>query len=414
MLSDVSQSVHTVCIAFASGCPRAYQATAALYEYFQINGWSITSNFREADLVLFAGCGVDETAEKKSFNLLRAAKKASRPETKFVIYGCLAGMFDDLLEREYQAETITVDSIAKLDRIINAKISISTISSPNDIDEALHKAWSSFGRFQRLRARQWRSLPPWRWPVRSRKILTRKFMKAMPTSGQKTFNIQIGTGCLSECTYCGIRFTIGTLKSRPMVNILDEFEKGLAEGYKWFRLICGDVGAYGQDINSNLAELLKAILDRPGKFYLDLVDINPRWLLTYKSEFIELLSHNDERIPLLTVPVQSGSDRILKLMRREYCASDVIEFFRLLKNQCPKIHLSTQIIIGFPGETEDDFSDTISFIRAINFDRVQVFRYADRPKTEAALMTGKIPMRVKLDRLAKLKVEFPDMCEFIM
>jgi len=101
-------------------------------------------------------------------------------------------------------------------------------------------------------------------------------------------------------------------------------------------------------------------------------------------------------------------------MRREHCAFDVIEFFKLLKERCPKIHLSTQIIVGFPRETEEDFSDTIDLIRSVDFDRVQVFRYADRPKTEAALMPGKIPMQVKLNRLAKLKAEFPDMCEFIM
>ena len=414
MVTKVSQSAQKVCIAVASGCPRSFLNTGVLFKYFEANGWSITSDFRQADLVLFAGCGVDETAEIKSFNLLRAAKRRTRPGAKYVIYGCLAGMFSETLESQYNAQTITVDSITKLDSIINAKISISEISGPNDIDEPLQKAWKCFSRFQRLRARQWISPPPWRWPRRSYKKLVEKFLKEAPTSGVRTFNIQIGTGCLSQCTYCGIRFAIGTLRSKHLEDIVCEFEKGLAAGYEWFRLVCGDVGAYGQDINSNLVELLKALLNQPGTFHLDLVDVNPRWLLPYKYEFVELLSHNTERIPLLTVPVQSGSDRILRLMRREHCASDVIDFLRLLKDRCPKINLSTQIIVGFSGETEDDFSDTIDLIRSVNFDRVQVFRYADRPKTEAALMPGKIPIQVKLTRLARLKAEFPDICEFIM
>ena len=223
---------------------------------------------------------------------------------------------------------------------------------------------------------------------------------------ESTYFIRIARGCAEECTYCAIRFATGLLRSKSPQDILTEFDAGLKQGYKRFELVADDIGPYGQDIGTDCVELLKCLFDRPQDFQLVLTDVNPRYMIRYKSRIIDLLRANRDRVQLLRVPIQSGSDRILELMRRKYTSAEVVDCLGCLRQAAAAIPLDTHVLIGFPGETDQDFQQTLDLLKAVRFDSIQVYRYADRPKTLASTMPDKVPEKTIDQRTRTLLRQF--------
>jgi tRNA A37 methylthiotransferase MiaB len=155
-------------------------------------------------------------------------------------------------------------------------------------------------------------------------------------------------------------------------------------------LISEDTGCYGLDIGTSLAELLGRLLVVGGEFKLIVIDYNPCWLLKQREDLLPLFEQYQDKIKELFVPVQSGSDRILKRMCREYTSDDVGGVLREINKKAPRIALRTSLLVGFPGETDDDFEATREFITGVRFDEVTVNRYEDRPNTPSSRMTDKV------------------------
>jgi len=212
---------------------------------------------------------------------------------------------------------------------------------------------------------------------------------------------------MSKCTYCAIKFGAGPLRSIPLAAAVGEFRSGLSHGYDLFRLTAEDVGSYGQDIGLCIVDLLRELNAGPENFKLLLDDFSPIWLVRYFPELLELFSTEHRRIKYICLPIQSGSERILQLMAREYTAEEARRCLLALKKAAPEIDLRTHVLVGFPGETEEDFAETLDFLKSVKFNLVSIYNYSERVGTEATTFPGKIPERVKLQRVWRTIRELP-------
>jgi tRNA A37 methylthiotransferase MiaB len=193
--------------------------------------------------------------------------------------------------------------------------------------------------------------------------------------------------------------------SHPQKEIIENFKNGLNAGYKNFALIAGDIGCYGVDIGTSLPKLLEELFKVEGDYKIALIDLNVQWLLKYYSELLTILKSNSEKISTVILPIQSGSDKILNLMNRHYAIDDVKRCISDLKKSIPEILIETHVVVGFPGETTDDFSKSIQLVKEIQFSKVLVYKYEERPGTLAVNLPKKVP-KDQIDKRAKiLKLE---------
>ncbi len=209
----------------------------------------------------------------------------------------------------------------------------------------------------------------------------------------------ISRGCLGNCSYCAIKYSMGNVKSISENIILEEFKKGLSLGYKKFVLIGEDIGCYGIDIGTSIVSLLEKIFSVDGNYKLILNDFNPQWVIKYSKSLIPLLKKNKKRIIDIRMPIQSGSDKILQKMRRPYKISEVEDVLEQLKG----IKVHTHIMVGFPGESEEDFQETVEFVKKWKFGNIGVYAYQDRFITDSFKFDGKISEEEKEKRVRKIR-----------
>jgi threonylcarbamoyladenosine tRNA methylthiotransferase CDKAL1 len=216
----------------------------------------------------------------------------------------------------------------------------------------------------------------------------------------KTYCIKIATGCLGNCSYCVIKTSRGKVRSKPMDRILDEFQQGLDLGYQQFALIGTDLGDYGGDQGNDLIDLLEKMTSLSGRFFIKLRNVNPRWVIAQSNNFYDLLRKGNIRY--LLSPIQSGSNRILELMNRGYDQADFVNVVKKIRSSYPSVLIQSQVIVGFPTETEEDFMQTRHLVNQNLFHYMDVFRYSDRNGTKAQTIYPKVPESVIMNRYRKL------------
>ena len=402
----------SVCIVFPTGCPRSQVEAARLFEYFAANGWRLNDKYARSDLIVMSGCAVATKQEDASLTAVSVAAKKRRPASRLVVVGCAAGIVDDRLREEFGAIVIPPVRIHELDQIIGAQVPLSDIRDPNHLAPLIRRAGrplavnttSGLRRAIRRVRRARRGLM-----TRSRST-PREFADLEPL--HDVHSIRVAAGCLEECSYCAIRVAVGSLRSKPLDRVIEELDEGLALGRTEFKLIGADVGAYGQDLGSSSAELLTAIFSRTAPFKVTIHDFHPRWLVQYEDVLVPLLADNTDRVRLLILPVQSGSDRVLQRMERRGSAEELARSLQALRSATPGLTLGTHVLVGFPSETEEDFEDSLRLLRLIGFERVDIYRYADRPKTAALSFSDKVSADVKSARVERLLRELPTAREF--
>ena len=406
-----THEVGTVCIAFAQGCPRAKAETALLFRYFEANNWRVVDRVEDANLALVSTCGVVIDSEQRSKCILALAARRLGKGARLVVVGCLAGMDAEGLRRRFRCITVTSEHISKLDKIINAKVPIARVADVNMPDPYIRRAKNVFDKSARLRAllpyyvgKYCRELSQEYWKQRRR---PHRRSSRRQTAKGPPYYLKIAKGCTSECTYCAIRFSSGPLVSKPLDTILAEFRAGLADGHEVFLLVAGDVGAYGQDIGSDIAELLAALLEHEGRYRLRLCDFHPLWLGRYSERLAGIIGEHADHLDAILIPIQSGSDRILAAMKREHTAAEAADAIRSLALAAPKVGLSCHVLVGFSGETDADFAETVKLVRSLPFESIVVYKYCDRPGTEASRMAGKISRRAMDARVRKLFTHHP-------
>jgi tRNA A37 methylthiotransferase MiaB len=395
----------TVCVFFAQGCPRSEVDTALVVDFFRANGWTITNTFKEADMILVATCGFNKAAEDLSMKHLSIVQRKKRADTPIYLLGCLPGINRHRILSEFNVGIIESSNLCQIDDIIQAAVPINHVKDPNIFTGYLKRPNGNYNLIDHL---QWRL-------VRSREyfyracagILLPKSPQALYNQFHNTFNIRISKGCLQNCSYCAIRFVEGPLRSKPLDMVCDEFARGLAEGYDTFRLIATDTGAYGQDLGTNVVGLLRCLFEYKEHFRLVWDDFHPKWLIKYSSQLLDIFQSSRNRLGYIGIPIQSGSQRIIQLMGRDHSLGDLRLSLLNLQHKCKGLDLITHILIGFPGETENDFNETISFLKDIRFRNIYVFKYSDRPNVPSVDLPNKVGEVTKELRLLRFYFTFP-------
>lgn len=415
-----SRKSKSACIAFAKGCPRSRADTALVHRYFEANGWKLKSQIPGAELVVVAGCGFDARSHEESVKLLRVADKERDADSKLVVLGCLAGIDRESLKNEFEATLVPPAQLETLDELIKADIPFRKMHPANDVTPYISKARSVWRPSrQHPRANRAALLTCGLKDV-ARRALTFVGDETTPTTvarnikralgrrlSPEMFYIRVSRGCLEECSYCAIKFAAGPLRSKPLDRVMAEFDDGIRKGYKLFNIMADDVGAYGRDIESSVVELLKQLFTRKGDHKFIFADFNVRHIIENLSDMIDLLSANQDRVALMITAIQSGSDRILDSMRRGYTGSQARKSLAALIEAAPKLPIETHVLVGFPGETEEDFRRTLDLLKAITFHSIQIYRYEDRPKTQASRLKTKVPPAIIETRARKIKESFP-------
>ena len=215
-------------------------------------------------------------------------------------------------------------------------------------------------------------------------------------SGRGAAIVQVARGCLGGCKYCLSRIARGPLKSFPEEEILAEILAHAQTGTPEIQITAQDVSCWGRDVGKSLPELLVGIEDLPGRFMIRVGMMNPATVKGILDDLVDAYTH-DRIFKFVHLPVQSGSDAILERMGRGYTVADFEEIVGAFRNRYPKITLATDMIVGFPGESREDFSESLDLIKRVRPNKVNITRYSQRPFTP---LTSKedFPDRVKKDR----------------
>ena len=363
-----------------TGCPESRIDSARVQNFLKENGWIITKELEEADLILFRACGLTNNQVENSIQVIRRLKAKKKENAKLIVWGCLPKINRKALRTVYNGVTFGENEVEVLDKILEAKKSIEKIVA-NFCSPGLGLQ----------QARMYDTLKIINYPL---------FKKYWIAENNSIFKIKVSTGCLDNCSFCAVRKSRGQVHSKSIEEVIAEFQDGLKRGYRYFCLLATDSGAYGRDLGYNLVDLLVELTKEKGDYKIGIRNVNPYHLKRMFEDLRPVFASG--KIWYLSSAVESGSNRILKLMRRRYKVQDFIKCFRILNNEYPNIYLTTQIMVGFPTETNKDFQLTKHLINKLKLDLVEVYKFSPNKGTSAAKMVDQIPERIKVSRFRQL------------
>lgn len=321
---------------------------------FQQLGHQVTTDETSADLVVINTCAVTQEAVRKSRKVLRRTQRAN-PRARIVVSGCFATLETQALAQEGGIDLLIPNQ--EKDHLV------ATVTAELDLPAMPLSAMAAGANPLFARGRQ------------------RAFIK-------------VQDGCRYRCAFCIVTLARGDERSRPVPEVVDEINRGSVEGVREAVLAGVHLGGWGSDLGLGLNNLIGAILAETGIPRLRLGSLEP-WELP--DGFWDLFA-NPRLMPHLHLPLQSGSDSVLRRMARR-CRTD--EFARLAaeaRTRVPGINLTTDIIAGFPGETDDEWRQTLDFVADIGFGQVHIFAYSPRPGTKASNMPDQVPTEIKRQR----------------
>jgi tRNA-2-methylthio-N6-dimethylallyladenosine synthase len=360
---------------------------------FRAEGYRITESLEEADVVLFNTCSVREHAEERVYSWLGELRqrKRERPELILGVLGCLA----QRAQEEVFARAGHVDLVVGTRRFQHL---------PRLVDE--------------LRARR---ADPERWRRDERRLLDVEMDDAVAVSragevysGGLEGYLAVMRGCDLNCTYCIVPRTRGRVQSRTVPELLEEARWMVDQGAKVITLLGQTVNSYGEDLpepaageprgagrggRPALADLLRALQELPGVERIRLITLHPAYVTEALAAALRDCDRVDRFLPL---PVQSGADPVLRAMKRGYTAELYRRKVDLLRSHVPELELGTDWIVGFPGETDADFEQSLGLLGEVGFAVNYVFKYDPRPQTAAAERLDDVPPEVKKERNQRL------------
>jgi len=377
------KTAHIVCI----GCSEARMDCAQLQRFLELNGLTVEDDPGRVDLVILFTCGLTERDAQVSLEVLKELKSRKRPDAQFLVWGCLPKIDPRLIAEAHDGPSLGRREIRKLEEMIGAKVKY------DDVQCAVNHLFPAVSR--EIRAKY----DPLTYMIEE---LNRRIWTAHAYTDD-VFYLLIGKGCLGNCSYCSDLHSCGRLQSKPIERVVAEFKQGLERGFKRFFLVSTDEGAYGRDLRYNLSDLLTQLTDEDGDYQLMLPQVEPHYLKEMTGDLAKPIGSG--KIGLLGVSAQSGSNRILKAMGRKYTVEELEESITAMRKEFPKLLFSTQLMVGFPGETEEDFDATMTLLDEVAFDYVQVFRFSRRPTTRASYFANQVPESVSINRHRRLLVK---------
>jgi threonylcarbamoyladenosine tRNA methylthiotransferase MtaB len=353
---------------YTLGCKLNYSETSTIGDQFLNKGFNIVDFKETADVYVINTCTVTENTERECRQIVRRALR-NNPTAFIAVTGCYAQLRPDELVKIDGVDVILgSDEKFQLFDLINnfekkelSCIYVSPISGLNKINPASSSETDS---------------------------RTRAFLK-------------IQDGCDYKCSFCTIPLARGKSRSINPDSVVRNFSKLLDEGYKEIILTGVNVGDYGRTINSNLISILKKIIEIPGEFRIRISSIEPNLL---SDDIIYLTKSNNKLCRHFHIPLQSGSNRILKLMQRRYNVDFYEKLIYKVTNEIPDVGIGVDVIVGFPGETEEDFLSTYNFIKDLPVSYLHVFTYSERPDTKAVDLPDSVNFSVRKKRNNMLRI----------
>jgi len=343
------------------GCQMNFHDSERVLGILGEQGYKLVRDPKEADLVVFNTCTIREKAEQKFLSEVGKLKalKQRRPEVKIAVLGCVAQQQGRALQERMPHIDYVVgpQNLSKLKDIVDKPKVVLTEDNPKIAFEDLPAARAD-------------GVSAW---------------------------VNIMYGCNNFCTYCVVPYTRGRERSRPPEAIISEIKQLVQQGYREVTLLGQNVNSYSGGIS--FPKLLEQINSIDGLYRIRFVTSHPKDL---SDELIDAMATLDKVCEHIHLPLQSGSDRILRLMNRKYSFKEYMEKIEKLRKRIPGIAITTDIIAGFPTETEHDHKATIEALQKVQFDGIFAFKFSPRPMTKAAVMEGQLPEDVKSRRLSEI------------
>lgn len=357
-------------VAFTTlGCKVNQYETETIEGLFKQRGYEVTGFDQPADVYVINTCSVTHLGERKSRQLIRRAAR-SNPGATVVVTGCYA-----------QAAPEQIEKIEGVDLIVGTQQRQQIVELAEEA-AAKHAQINAVGDI--MSAQEFEDIPLFDAPGR-----TRAFLK-------------IQEGCTNYCTYCIIPYTRGPLRSRSLESIAREAIKLVEHGFKEIVLTGIHLGAYGRDQSGqvSLADAVKTVLSVDGLLRLRLGSLES---VEVTGELIEIMQTDKRLCPHLHLPLQAGDDQILLSMNREYTTDEYRRLMLYIQQQIPGIAITTDIIVGFPGETDERFQSSLQFVKSMDFAKVHIFPYSRRSGTPAAEFAGQVPEPEKKRRVKAME-----------
>ena len=341
------------------GCQMNFNESAKMTNILKNSGYNMIDNYEDADLVLINTCTIREGAASKVYSELGRLKELKNEKKDMIIgvTGCLAQEEkENFIKRSPYVDLVLGNqNIAML---------------PDILDEIYHGKTNIV-------------------MVNNKDVLPKRIDAYF--GNDVMASIAITYGCNNYCTFCIVPHVRGRERSVPMDEIVDDVKKYVKQGYKEILFLGQNVNSYGNDFrkddNITFAKLLEKSANVEGDFWIKYVSPHPK---DFNDDVIKAIKENPKISRMLHLPLQSGSSKILKKMKRGYTKEEYIALAKKIKREIPDIALTTDIIVGFPGETEEDFNDTLDVVNEVGFENAFMFMYSKRRNTPASIYEDQI------------------------
>lgn len=361
------------------GCQQNTADSERIASMYEARGFEPADSLADADLVVINSCMVREQAEERVYGLVRTIRNGEgKPDADIVVTGCLVG-------------AVSREPSGRMTKKVASRLPDVTLLPIDEVG------------FEHLPKR----------------------------AGSRRASVIIGNGCANYCSYCIVPYSRGKETSRPFADILVEVRQAVAEGRDEILLLGQNVNSYGADmLRDTVGEggsyqlpdgreidpvmvkhlgkhriptlfpfLLEAVAKTPGVSKVSFLSSNP-W--DFSDELISVIARNGNIDRLLHLPIQSGSDAVLRAMNRWYTRDDYLTLVERIRAAVPDVRFTTDVIVGFPGETEKDFEDTLDVARRVKFEKAYLARYSPRPGTVSARLDDDVPREEKVRRFHEL------------
>ena len=362
------------------GCQMNERDSEIMEQLLAQNGYLPAADFSAADLIILNTCSIRAKAEQKFFSLLGSLRqeKERRPGLRIVAAGCVA----------QQEGGRIFERMPHVDLVVGTQQFWQLPDMLRRLEQGQSQREAACGLAKDF------VIPPFQ------KLLRQQTVTPAPSKF-----VTIMQGCNNFCAYCVVPATRGREISRPAADILEEAELLISQGVKEITLLGQNVNSYGStnpvaDQPTSFADLLKLTAALPGLQRLRFTTSNPQDLST---ELMQCFRDLPNLCPHFHLPVQAGSNAVLKRMHRKYTRELYLDKVAELRSFCPEVALSTDVIVGFPGETEEDFVQTMNLLETVRFHGSFSFKYSDRPETRSAAFPDKVDEQVKGERLERFQ-----------
>jgi ribosomal protein S12 methylthiotransferase len=351
------------------GCPKNLVDSEVMIGRLQQAGYSVVPNVQDAEVIVVNTCAFIDRAKQESVDTIleMAREKVSGRAKRLVVTGCLAQRYDAELRREMPEIDATLGT-GQIDDIVQAVSGVATVT------DAAEKA------------------PTWIYDHTSPRVLSTPSYMAY---------LKISEGCDYTCSFCIIPTLRGKHRSRPVEDIVREAEALGAQGVRELILVAQDSTRYGQDIGmrDGLASLLKRLGRVDGLRWIRVMYAYPS---TVTEPILEAIASEEKVVKYIDIPLQHASESVLKRMKRPTGRGNLLGLVEKMREKVPGLALRTSFIVGFPGETDEDFTELLAFVEAAQFDNVGVFTFSDEEGTTSFDLPERVPQRTKESRRRRL------------